>query len=116
MLIVLGNGRMLMNVETMAIVRNQLSDRIDMLARELSHLTTSRIVHAVDDIRREARACQFDTLATLASGLERALATSGGDVVVLPYLEAMSDALDCTAVRPEVAASLLASVGLRLHG
>jgi hypothetical protein len=105
-----------MNAETMAVVKTQLADRIDILAREASHLTTSRIVHAVDDIRREARACRLDALATLASGLERALATSGGDAVVLPYLEAMSDALDCATMPKDVSAAFLASVGVRLYG
>jgi hypothetical protein len=97
-----------------------LAERIDTLGRELSHLSASRIAFAVDDIRREARGAQMDALATLASGLERAMATSGGNAVVMPYLEAMGDALEGYGTGAKLSAaaqaSLLASVGLRLHG
>ena len=104
--------------DTRAIVRTALADRIDMLGRELSHLTHARIAFAVDDIRREAHRSRFETLALLASGLERAMATSGGTTIVLPYLEAMSAALACeeVTVPPAHQAALLASVGIRLHG
>jgi hypothetical protein len=105
-----------LNADTKAIVRAQLAARIDLLGRELSHMTSSRIAFAVDDIRREARGARMDALATLASGLERAMATSGSSAVVMPYLEAMGDALDCESLPPAAEASLLASVGLRLHG
>jgi len=111
---------MSLTADTRAVVRAQLAERIDTLGRELSHLSASRIAFAVDDIRREARGAQMDALATLASGLERAMATSGGNAVVMPYLEAMGDALESygQSVRLSAAtqASLLASVGLRLHG
>lgn len=109
-----------LNADTRAVVRADIAARIDMLARELSHLSPSRIAFAVDDIRREARGAQMDALATLASGLERAMATSGGNAVVMPYLEAMGDALEGYGNRDSLPAaaqaSLLASVGLRLHG
>ncbi len=105
-----------LNADTKAVVRAQIAARIDTLGRELSHLSPSRIAFAVDDIRRDARGAQMDALATLASGLERAMATSGGNAVVMPYLEAMGDALDCESLPAAAQASLLASVGLRLHG
>lgn len=107
-----------MNAETRSFVRATLAARIDTLGREMSHLSTARIAFAVDDIRREAREARMDAVATLASGLERAIATSGGTAVVLPYLEAMGDALDYDedGVAPTAQSSLLASVGLRLHG
>ena len=105
-----------LNADTKAVVRAQLADRIDMLGREFSHLSQSRIAFAVDDIRRDARSAQLETLATLASGLERAMATSGGTAVIMPYLEAMGDALDCDSLPAAAQASLLASVGVRLHG
>lgn len=109
-----------LNADTRAVVRAQLAERIDMLGRELSHLSASRIAFAVDDIRREARGAQMDALATLASGLERAMATSGSNAVVMPYLEAMGDALEgygkSATLSAAAQASLLASVGLRLHG
>ncbi len=105
-----------LNADTKAVVRAQLAQRIDTLGRELSHLSQSRIAFAVDDIRRDARSAQLDTLATLASGLERAMATSGGTAFIMPYLEAMGDALDCDNLPSAAQASLLASVGVRLHG
>jgi hypothetical protein len=112
------------NADTKAIVCARLAARIDTLGRELSHLSPSRIAFAVDDIRREARVAQLEALAVLASGLERAMATSGGNAVVMPYLDAMGDVLEAYGVRygkseplPAAAqAALLASVGLRLHG
>jgi hypothetical protein len=107
---------MSLNADTKAVVRAQLAARIDLLGRELSHMTSSRIAFAVDDIRREARSARMDALATLASGLERAMATSGGTMAVMPYLEAMGDALECESLPAAAQASLLASVGLRLHG
>jgi hypothetical protein len=100
--------------ETRAMVRAQLADRIDLLGRELAHLTPSRVAFAVDDIRREARGHRMDAVATLASGLERAMATTGGTTVVIPYLEAMGDALACDS--EAATAALLASVSVRLHG
>lgn len=104
-----------LNADTKAVVRAQLADRIDMLGRELSHLSQSGIAFAVDDIRREARIAHMETLAMLASSLERAMATSGGVTIVMPYLEAMSDALECESLSAAAQASLLASVGVRLH-
>ena len=109
-----------LSADTKAVVRAQLADRIDTLGRELSHLSPSRIAFAVDDIRREARAAQMEALALLASGLERAMATSGSNAVVMPYLEAMGDALEgygeSDSLPMAAQTSLLASVGLRLHG
>lgn len=103
------------STETRAMVRATLASRIDMLGRELSHLSPVRIAFAVDDIRREAQHCRFDAVARLASGLEREMA-SAGTTVVLPYLEAMGDALDCDTLPPAHQTALLASVGVRLYG
>ena len=103
-------------VETQAIVCATLAQRIDVLARELPHLSVSRIVFAVDDIRREARGARMDAVAALATGLERAMATSKGTAVILPYLDAMSDALACKTSVPGRQEALLASVSIRLHG
>ncbi|MDB5715239.1 MAG: hypothetical protein JWO15_2636, partial [Sphingomonadales bacterium] len=49
-------------------------------------------------------------------GLENAISESSGATMVLPFLEAMSDAVTCDSIDPAVAASFLASVSLRLHG
>ena len=46
------------------------------------------------------------------------LVVLGGTTIILPYLEAMGDALACeeATVPPAQQAALLASVGIRLHG
>ncbi len=97
-------------------VRADLCDRIDALARELPHLSASKLAFAVDDIRRIARDNGLGPLAELARGLEHAIADSGGSTAVLSFLEAMGDAVGCEQVDPATAQSYLASVGLRLHG
>ena len=98
------------------VAKAELSDRIDRLAMELPHLTASRLAYAVDDIRRLASNHDLRALAELARGLENAIAESSGATMVLPFLEAMSDAVTCESMDPAVATSFLASVGLRIHG
>ena len=109
-------GAMGLAIESKRAVTADLGDRIDRLARELPHLTSSRLAFAVDDIRRVARDHNMHPLAELARGLEAALAGSGGATVVLPFLEAMGDAVGCDSADPGVTSSYLAMVGLRLHG
>ena len=95
-------------------VKSELCGRIDRLAAALPHLTPSRLAFAVDDIRRIARDHDLRALAALARGLESAIAMSGGAAMVLPYLEAMSDAAGCESIDPAITQSYLASVGVRL--
>lgn len=102
--------------QSRAMIRAALAEKVDTLARELPRLSAAHMAYAVDDIRREANGYRLDTLATLASRLERAIATSSSAAVILPYLEAMGDALDCDDAPPACQAALLASVSLRLHG
>lgn len=97
-------------------VRADLCDRIDRIARELPHMDRGTLAFAVDDVRRAARANGHDAVAELARGLEHAIADSGGATIVLPFLEAMSDAVGCDSVDPRVAQAFLASVELRIHG
>ncbi|MES2288700.1 MAG: hypothetical protein V4530_03100 [Pseudomonadota bacterium] len=104
------------NAESRAVARAALADKVDMLARELPRLSPVRIAYAVDDIRREACGYRMDTIAVLASRLEREMAGAVGVAAALPYLEAMGDALDCDDLAPARQAALLASVSLRLHG
>jgi hypothetical protein len=96
--------------------KRELSDRIDRIAMELPHMTAAKLAFAVDDIRRTATNHDLRPLAALARGLENAIAESHGAAMVLPYLEAMSDAVSCESIDPAVASSFLASVGLRIHG
>ena len=105
-----------MGAEAKRAARAGLRDRIDRLARELPHMKSGALAFAVDDIRRVARDNDLRAVADLARGLENAIAESSGATVVLPFLEAMSDATGCESVDPAVAQSFLASVGLRLHG
>ena len=97
-------------------VKAELCDRIDRLARELQHISASRLAFAVDDIRRIARDNNLGPLGELARSLENAIAASGGAIVVLPFLEAMGDAVGCDSIDPLATQSYLASVGMRLHG
>lgn len=97
-------------------VKAGLCERIDRLAMELPHMTPGKLAFAVDDIRRIARDNELRAVAELARGLENAIAESRGATFVLPFLEAMSDAVDCDSLDPAIAQSFLASVGLRLHG
>ncbi len=107
---------MTLGTDARAIVRIELTDRIDRIAAELPHMTTATLAFAIDDIRRTATSHDLRPLAALARGLENALAESHGTYVVLPYLEAMSDAVACESIDPAIASALLASVGLRIHG
>jgi hypothetical protein len=97
-------------------VKHELSARIDRIAMELPHMSAAKLAYAVDDIRRTAANHDLRPLAALARGLENAIAESHGAAMVLPYLEAMSDAVTCESIDPAVASSFLASVGLRIHG
>lgn len=97
-------------------VKRELSLRIDRIAMELPHMSAAKLAFAVDDIRRTAANHDMRPLAALARGLENAIAESHGAAMVLPYLEAMSDAVGCESIDPAVASSFLASVGLRIHG
>lgn len=105
-----------MGADARLIVKAELSNRIDRLARELPHMSASSLAFAVDDIRRTATNHDLRPLAELARGLENAISESSGATMILPFLEAMSDAVACESIDPAVAASFLASVGLRLHG
>jgi hypothetical protein len=75
-------------------VKAELGDRIDRLARELPHINACQLSAAVDDIHRIARNNKLMTLADVTRGLENAIADSGGAAMVLPFLEAMGDAVD----------------------
>jgi hypothetical protein len=113
---VAGIDTMGLGAEAKLAVKAGLCDRIDRLAMELPHMKPGALAFAVDDIRRIARANDLSAVAELARGLENAIAESSGATVVLPFLEAMSDAVSCDSMDPAIAQSFLASVGLRLHG
>lgn len=97
-------------------VRAALCERIDHIAVELPHMKPGSLACAVDDIRRIARNNDLCALEGLARDLENAMAESSGGAVVLPFLEAMSDAVDCDSLEPAMAQSPVASTGQHLHG
>jgi predicted transcriptional regulator len=105
-----------MGADARLVIKAELSRRIDSLAKALPHMTSISLASAVDDIRRIATNHDMNALAELSRGLENAISESSGATMVLPFLEAMSDAVDCESIDPAVAASFLASVSLRLHG
>jgi hypothetical protein len=111
-----GQSARRLGAEAKQAVRADLCDRIDRLARELPHLKARTLAAAVDDIRRIARHNELLPLAELARKLESAIADSSSAMMVLPFLEAMGDAVGCERVDPAATQSYLASVGLRLHG
>lgn len=102
--------------DTRQALRASLHRRIDRIALELPHMKAAGLACAVDDIRRVARDNDMVAVAALARGLENALAGSNGATVVLPFLQAMSDAVACDDADAAAVQSLLASVGVRLHG
>jgi hypothetical protein len=112
----LGAGAMTQATTARAIAQIELADRIDRIATALPHMTTASLAFAIDDIRRAASSHDLRPLAALARGLENAIAESSGATMILPYLEAMSDAVACDSIDPAVASIFLASVGLRIHG
>jgi hypothetical protein len=105
-----------LGAETKLAARASLSARIDRLACELAHMKPGVLAFAVDDIRRIARDNDMAAVADLARGLENAIAESRGTIFVLPFLDAMSDAVGCESLDPAATQSLLASVSVRLHG
>ena len=107
---------MSMGTDCRAEARTALAAQIETIGREFAHMTPVRFAFAIDDIRRDARRHRFESVAALASGLERAMATSGGSAVVLPFLEAMGDAVDCDDDQPASTRAWLGSVGARLYG
>ena len=111
-----GDRAMGLGADAKLAVKGDLCDRIDRLARELPHIRLSTLAAAVDDIRRIAVSNDLRALAELSRGLENAIADSGGATIILPFLEAMGDAVGCDSIDPAAAQSYLASVGLRLHG
>lgn len=102
--------------DTRAQVKAELACRIAILAGSATRMTTGRLACEVDGIRRDARASDLVALAALASGLERALGRTLGTTIALPYLEAMSGAVDCDDAAPGVTQRWLASVGVRTYG
>lgn len=94
----------------------QLCDRIDRLAIEVPHLSVSRLAHEVDQLRRIATDYGLSPVADIARGLERALAGSEGGVVIMPFLEAMRDAVGCERLDAATSRTYLAAINQRLYG
>jgi hypothetical protein len=103
-------------VDSLIEARADICARIDDLASDLRSLSISQLMAQVEDIRSLARDHGLLPLEQLARGLERALSTSDGGVMVAPFLTTMRDAAGCERVDAAAAQSYLASVNLRLYG
>jgi hypothetical protein len=97
-------------------VKTRLCDRIDQIAQELPHLSPHTLAHAVDDVRRIARDHGLIPVAELARGLESALSTSQDQIMVLPYLDSMREAVGCERFDEAATQSYLALVNQRHYG
>lgn len=102
--------------ESLGRAQGQICDRIDRIARELPHLTVSRLASEVDELRRIATDYGFVPVVALARGLESALAGSCGGVMILPFLETMRDAAISGRLDNQAAETFLASVNQRRYG
>jgi len=91
-----------------------LCDRIDLLARELPHLSLGQLCTGVDDIRRTAAAYNIDPVAQLARGLETALARAGGLGMAIAWLDVMRDAATSGRMDRLASEAYLASLSIRL--
>jgi hypothetical protein len=102
--------------DALMMIKGQLCDRIDMIARELPHMSITGLMSEIDDIRRTASHHDLVPLAELAHGLESALASSRDRIMIMPYLDIMRDAIGCD--RSNLAASqiYLTIVNQRLYG
>ena len=103
-------------VEALVAVKARLCDRIDMMARELPHLSRHHLAHEVDDVRRIARDHGLTPVAELARGLESALCASQDHVMILPYLDSMRDAVGCDRVDDAATEAYMTQVNHRLYG
>lgn len=97
-------------------IQAQLCDRIDRLAIELPHMTTSRLAHEVDEVRRIANNYGLTPVVEIARGLESALAGSDGGLMVMSFLETMRDAVGCEQPGPAATQAYLAAINQRLYG
>lgn len=97
-------------------IKAQLCDRIDTLAEQLPHMNAHQLAHQVDEVRQIARAYGLLPVEELARGLESALSSSGCEIMVLPFLETMRDAVGCNSIDAVTAQSYLAAVNQRLYG
>jgi hypothetical protein len=97
-------------------VRAKLCDRIDQIAHELPHLSLQKLAFAIDDVRRIARDHGLTPVVELARGLESALSTSHDQIMVLPYLDSMRDAVGCDRLDEATTQTYLAFVNQRQYG
>ena len=97
-------------------IQAQLCDRIDKLAMELPHITISRLAHEVDEVRRIAGDYGLTPVVEIAHGLESALASSEGNLMIMSFLETMRDAVGCDRLDAAATQTYLAAINQRLYG
>lgn len=91
-----------------------LCERIDILARELPHLSLGQLCTGLDDIRRTAAAYDIQPVAQLARGLETVLARSDGQGMALAWLDTMRDAAASGRIDRAASETYLAALSIRL--
>jgi hypothetical protein len=109
-------AKMGINQDALMIVRAQMIDRIDVLARAAGRVRSEQLMTQIDDIRSHARDCGMTVLAGLADQLQRGMGGARGSVTISAYVDAMRDAVRCDNADATMMASLHASVGQRLYG
>ena len=97
-------------------IRNELSARIDQLARDFRLLSIGEMGRRVDAIRHLARRHGYVPASRLAGGLGDALARDGRAAMIRPYIEGMREAIGCDPADRGAADAFLASVSVRLVG
>lgn len=102
--------------DALMLVQAQLSERIDMLAAELSRLPLSRLAHEVDALRQVAEANGLASVVEIAHRLESELATSRSALIAGSFLEAMRDAVGCEPLDEGASRTYLAAINQRLYG
>lgn len=99
-----------------AAIRGDLHARIAAVAASGAMLAPHLLVERIDEIRSVALAGGFGAVAGIAGRLESALARGGAGATLLPYLDALDDAVTLEPVREGAQAALLASVAVRFGG
>lgn len=98
----------------MMLVRAELCDRLERIARMATRSGTRDIVHHVGTIRTMAAAYGLVPVARLAAALERALGEGCGAATSRLYLDRLRDAIGCERLDEEASQALIASVSVRM--
>lgn len=103
-----------MHEEELAVVRQEIADRLDQLSLELGRLSDREILQEVHSLKGLAQTFDLCTVAALAHSLEGEMG-SFGRAVAVPYLDHMHEALDLAPGEdPQALRLFLTSIRARL--